>query len=86
MITPRGQTEALAAALGAPVAFQELTREEARAAMARSMPAELADDTLDILGSPSPAEQRVGPDVERVLGRAPRPFADWAARHVGAFR
>ncbi|KOT96495.1 MULTISPECIES: SDR family oxidoreductase [Streptomyces] len=86
VITPRGQTEALAAALGAPVAFQELTREEARAAMARSMPAELADDTLDILGSPSPAEQRVGPDVERVLGRAPRPFADWAARNVDAFR
>ncbi|MFD8902471.1 SDR family oxidoreductase [Streptomyces ardesiacus] len=86
VITPRGQTEALAAALGAPVAFQELTREEARAAMARSMPAELAEDTLDILGSPSPAEQRVGPDVERILGRAPRPFADWAARNVDAFR
>ncbi|MFE5255843.1 NAD(P)H-binding protein [Streptomyces coelicoflavus] len=86
LITPRGQTEALAAALGSPVAFRELTREEARAAMARSMPAELADDTLDILGNPSPAELRVSPDVERVLGRAPRPFADWAARSVDAFR
>ncbi|MFF0534993.1 SDR family oxidoreductase [Streptomyces coelicoflavus] len=86
VITPRGQTEALAAALGSPVAFRELTREEARAAMARSMPAELADDTLDILGNPSPAEQRVSPDVERVLGRAPRPFADWAARNVDTFR
>ncbi|CAM5654548.1 NAD(P)H-binding protein OS=Streptomyces tendae OX=1932 GN=GUR47_11475 PE=4 SV=1 [Streptomyces tendae] len=70
VITPRGQTEAIAAALGAPVAFHELTRDEARAAMARSMPAELADDTLDILGNPSPAELRVSPDVERVLGRA----------------
>ncbi|EHN79310.1 SDR family oxidoreductase [Streptomyces coelicoflavus] len=86
VITPRGQTEALAAALGSPVAFRELTREEARAAMARSMPAELADDTLDILGNPSPAEQRVSPDIERVLGRAPRPFADWAARNVDTFR
>ncbi|MFG3245724.1 SDR family oxidoreductase [Streptomyces sp. NPDC048187] len=86
VITPRGQTEALAAALGSPVAFHELTREEARAAMALSMPVELADDTLDILGDPSPAELRVSPDVERVLGRAPRPFADWAARHVDAFR
>ncbi|WP_030189208.1 SDR family oxidoreductase [Streptomyces violaceorubidus] len=86
VITPRGQTEALATALGSPVAFKELTREEARAAMARSMPAELADDTLDILGNPSPAELRVSPDVERVLGRAPRPFADWAARNVTAFR
>ncbi|MFE9708220.1 SDR family oxidoreductase [Streptomyces sp. NPDC005930] len=86
VITPRGQTEALAAALGSPVAFHELTREEARAAMALSMPAELADDTLDILGDPSPAELRVSPDVERVLGRAPHAFADWAARHVDAFR
>ncbi|MET7683630.1 NAD(P)H-binding protein [Streptomyces sp. NPDC005423] len=86
VITPRRQAEAVAAALGSPVRFHELTREEARAAMARSMPAELADDTLDILGSPSPAELRVSPDVQRVLGRAPRPFADWAARNVAAFR
>jgi uncharacterized protein YbjT (DUF2867 family) len=86
VISPRGQAEAIAAALGSPVAFHELTRDEARAAMARSMPAELADDTLDILGSPSPAELRVSPDVQRVLGRAPRSFADWAARHTAAFR
>ncbi|MGC9381471.1 SDR family oxidoreductase [Streptomyces sp. MH13] len=86
VITPRQQTEAIAAALGSPVRFHELTRDEAKAAMTRSMPAELADDTLDILGSPSPAELRVSPDVQQVLGRAPRPFADWAARHVAAFR
>ncbi|WP_329077146.1 SDR family oxidoreductase [Streptomyces niveus] len=86
VITPRRQTEAIAAALGTPVRFHQLTREEAKAAMSRSMPPELADDTLDILGSPSPAESRVSPDVERILGRAPRPFADWAARHVAAFR
>ncbi|MFE2375522.1 SDR family oxidoreductase [Streptomyces sp. NPDC059398] len=86
VITPRQQAEAIAAALGSPVRFHELTRDEARAAMARNMPAELADDTLDILGSPSPAELRVSPDVERVTGRAPRTFADWAARHAAAFR
>ncbi len=86
VITPREQTEAIAAALGSPVAFHELTREQARTAMAQSMPVELADDTLDILGSPSPAEVRVSPDIERVLGRAPRPFAGWAARNVDAFR
>ncbi|EYT82134.1 NmrA family transcriptional regulator [Streptomyces sp. Tu 6176] len=86
VITPRQQARALADALGSPVRFQELTRAEARDAMAQSMPAELADDTLDILGSPNPAELRVSPDVERVLGRAPRSFADWAARHVAAFR
>ncbi|AOR36244.1 NmrA family transcriptional regulator [Streptomyces fodineus] len=86
VITPRRQAEAIAAALGSPVRFHELTREEAKAAMAQSMPAELAEDTLTILGAPSPAELRVSPDVQRVLGRPPRPFADWAARHVAAFR
>ncbi|MCZ4098415.1 MULTISPECIES: SDR family oxidoreductase [Streptomyces] len=86
VITPRRQAEALAAALGSPVRFHELTRDEAKAAMTQSMPSELADDTLDILGSPSPAELRVSPDVQRVLGRAPRRFADWAARNVAAFR
>ncbi|MFJ6179665.1 SDR family oxidoreductase [Streptomyces sp. NPDC092295] len=86
VITPRRQAEAIATALGSPVRFHELTRGEAKAAMSQSMPAELADDTLDILGSPNPAELRVSPDVQRVLGRAPRPFADWAARNVAAFR
>jgi uncharacterized protein YbjT (DUF2867 family) len=86
VITPRQQAEAIAAALGSPVRFHELTREEAKAGMSLSMPGELADDTLDILSSPSPAELRVSPDVQRVLGRAPRSFADWAARNVAAFR
>jgi uncharacterized protein YbjT (DUF2867 family) len=86
VITPRQQAEAIAAALGSPVRFHELTRDEARTAMAQSMPAELADDTLDILGSPSPAELRISPDVQQVLGRAPHPFTHWAARNVAAFR
>lgn len=86
VVTPRQQTEAIAAALGSPVRFHELTRDEAKAGMTRNMPAELADDTLDILGSPSPAELRVSPDVQQVLGREPRTFADWVARNVAAFR
>ncbi|WP_327064700.1 NAD(P)H-binding protein [Kitasatospora sp. NBC_01250] len=86
VITPRQQAQAIADALGSPVRFHDLTRDEARAAMARSMPVELAEDTLDILGSPNEAELLVSPDVQRVLGRAPRPFADWAARNIAAFR
>ncbi|MBB5801988.1 uncharacterized protein YbjT (DUF2867 family) [Saccharothrix ecbatanensis] len=86
VITPRQQSEAIAAALGSPVRFHELTRAEAKAGMTQSMPGELADDTLDILSSPNPAELRVSPDVQRVLGRPPRSFAHWAARNVAAFR
>ena len=85
VITPRRQTEAIAAALGSPVRFHELTREEAKAAMTRFVPPELADDTLDIIGAPNSAELRISSDVERVLGRAPRPFDDWVARNIAAF-
>ncbi|MFJ3830653.1 NAD(P)H-binding protein [Streptomyces sp. NPDC090046] len=86
VITPRQQAEAIAAALGSPVRFRELTREEAKAKMARFVPIELADDTLDIISAPNPAELRISPDVERVIGRVPRSFNDWVARHAAAFR
>ncbi|WP_405791441.1 NAD(P)H-binding protein [Streptomyces sp. NBC_00029] len=86
VITPRQQAEAIAAALGSPVRFRELTREEAKATMARFVPIELADDTLDIISAPNPAELRISPDVEGVIGRVPRSFNDWVARHVAAFR
>ncbi|MGW6485460.1 SDR family oxidoreductase [Streptomyces sp. NPDC055059] len=86
VITPRQQAEAIAVALGSPVRFHELTREEAKAAMTRFVPPELADDTLDIIAAPNPAELRISPDVERVLGRSPRPFNDWVARSIAAFR
>lgn len=86
MITPRQQAEAIAASLGAPVRFHELTREEAKAAMTQFVPPELADDTLDIIAAPNAAELRISPDVERVLGRGPRPFNSWVARSIAAFR
>ncbi|MFE5871366.1 SDR family oxidoreductase [Streptomyces roseifaciens] len=86
VITPRQQAEAIAAALGSPVRFHELTRDEAKAMMTRFVPVELADDTLDIISAPNPAELRISPDVERVLGRAPRPFDDWVTRNIAVFR
>ncbi|MGW1534130.1 NAD(P)H-binding protein [Streptomyces aureus] len=86
LVTPRRQAEAIADALGEPVRFVEQTRDEARAMMLRFMPEPVVDTTLTILGEPTPAEQRVSLDVERVLGRAPGTFADWARRYVAAFR
>ncbi|EPH41836.1 putative NAD(P)H azoreductase [Streptomyces aurantiacus JA 4570] len=84
--TPRQRADAIGDALGEPVRFVEQTRDEARAQMLQFMPEPVVDTTLDILGEPTPAEQRLSPDVERLLGRAPRSFADWARRHVSAFR
>ncbi|BEL06530.1 NAD(P)H-binding protein [Actinoplanes sichuanensis] len=84
-ITPRQQVAAIAAALGEPVRFVEQSREEAAARMREFMPAPVVASTLDILGTPKPAEQQAGPAVEQLLGRAPHSFAAWAARNVAAF-
>ncbi len=84
-VSPRDQVAAIADALGEPVRYVEQTRAEAREAMLRFMPEVVADSTLDILGTPSPEEQRVSPAVPRLLGRPGRPFADWAARNAAAF-
>ncbi|MEV4146261.1 NAD(P)H-binding protein [Amycolatopsis sp. NPDC049691] len=85
-ISPRDQAAAIGEALGEPVRFVSQTRAEAFASFRAFMPPEVAEATLDILGTPTPAEQRVSPDVSRVLGRPPRPFAEWAARNVVAFK
>jgi len=85
-ISPRDQAAALAAALGEELTFVGLTRAEAAGAMGAFMPPEVVAGTLDILGSPTADEQAVSPDVEKLLGRAPRPFPAWAADHVEAFR
>ncbi|MEV0584160.1 NAD(P)H-binding protein [Nonomuraea sp. NPDC050310] len=84
-ITPRQRAEAIADAIGAPITFTGQTREEARAQMLAFMPAPVADTTLDILGTPTLREQTVSPDVERILGRAPAPFAAWARRNAAVF-
>ncbi|MEL3945021.1 MULTISPECIES: NAD(P)H-binding protein [Streptomyces] len=86
LITPRQQTEALAAALGTPIRFTEQTPDEARAQLLHFMPEPVADTTLAILGEPTPEEARVSPDAERILGRAPHTYAEWARRNGAAFR
>jgi uncharacterized protein YbjT (DUF2867 family) len=84
-VSPRERTQALAEALGVPLAFAELTREEARAGMLAYIPEHVVDGTLAILGEPLPEEQVVSPDIETVLGRPARSFADWARRNTAAF-
>ncbi|PWI14732.1 NmrA family transcriptional regulator [Streptomyces sp. Act143] len=86
VVTPRQQAAALGEALGEEVRFVELRRDEARARLLRFMPEQVADTTLELLGAPTPVEQRVSPDVERVTGRAPGTFADWARRYAAAFK
>ncbi|MEU6167867.1 NAD(P)H-binding protein [Streptomyces tanashiensis] len=84
-VSPREQVRALADALGAPVEFVPQSAGEARAQLVRFLPEEAVDGMLSVMGEPRAEEQRVSPDVERVLGRAPRPFSAWAERNAFAF-
>ncbi|HEV7420558.1 MAG TPA: NAD(P)H-binding protein [Mycobacterium sp.] len=86
LVTPRQQAAAISDVLGESVRFVEQTREEARQQMLGFMLEPVAETTLEALGLPTPAEQRISPDVERVLGRPPRSFTDWVRCHVAAFR
>jgi uncharacterized protein YbjT (DUF2867 family) len=83
--TPRGMAEAIGVALGEPVRFVGQTAEEARAQMLQFMPEPVVTTTLEILGTPTTAEQRISPDVERILGRPAGTFAAWAERNIAAF-
>ncbi|MCQ9131912.1 NAD(P)H-binding protein [Streptomyces hilarionis] len=85
-ITPRRQAEVISHALGEEVTFVELSREDALAAMTQFMPEQVATGTLDVLGVPLPAEQKVSPDVETVLHRPAGSFGTWVARNLPAFR
>ncbi|MFD4370099.1 NAD(P)H-binding protein [Streptomyces sp. NPDC058486] len=83
--TPLQRADAIADAIGQQVTFVDQTREEARTQMLTFMPAPVADTTLDIIGTPTPREQTVSPDVEKILGRPATTFANWARRNAAAF-
>jgi uncharacterized protein YbjT (DUF2867 family) len=84
--TPRQRTEMIARVIQQDIAFIQVSPDDAREQMLQFMPAPVADATLAILGHPTPEEARVSPDVEKLLGRPARSFADWAQRNVSAFR
>ncbi|MGX6602110.1 SDR family oxidoreductase [Micromonosporaceae bacterium Da 78-11] len=86
LTTPRERAQAIGHALGEPVTFVEQSAQEAREQMLTFMPTEVVEGTLAILGTPTPGEQTVSPDVEHLLGHAPRSFGDWAQRNVAAFQ
>ncbi len=85
-ISPRQQTAAISEALGEEVTFVDLSREEAQSAMAQFMPPDVVTGTLDVLGTPLPAEQEISPDIQTILNRPATPFRDWATHNLPAFQ
>jgi uncharacterized protein YbjT (DUF2867 family) len=77
----------IAAAIGRPVEFVELTERQARD---RWRAAGLAEELIDLLaawqGDPPSVAHTVADTVQRLTGHPPRAFAQWAAEHAAAFR
>ncbi|MEU3838507.1 NAD(P)H-binding protein [Streptomyces sp. NPDC028635] len=81
-LTQADQVKAIATAVGAPIAFEEITPDQARAQMAPFMPPPVVDMVLRYLAD-AVAHPPVPVDtVERVTGRPARTFAQWAADHA----
>jgi uncharacterized protein YbjT (DUF2867 family) len=87
-ITYNEIAEHLTSVVGKPVAFIPVPDDAARAAMiGNGMPEWLADNLVTLFRQlRSGAGSDVTDGVQRVVGRAPRSFADWAADHASAFR
>lgn len=85
-MTPREQVEELSTGLRRPLAFVEVTPEEARADLVgQGFPEHIADYLLSFQRSWVDDPPAVSPDVPRVLGRPARSLAQWAADHAGDF-
>ncbi|MEU0271848.1 SDR family oxidoreductase [Streptomyces sp. NPDC006307] len=86
-ISPREQCAELAAAVGRPLDFVELTPQEARDAWRRRYPEPLVRALLEMSRRQAAGgKAAVADGVEQVLGRRPTAFRTWARDHGDHFR
>ncbi|NJP94372.1 NmrA family NAD(P)-binding protein [Nonomuraea sp. FMUSA5-5] len=86
-LRPAERVEILGAALGRKLRFEGLSDEEARAEMlAGGMPEAYAEAFYGFFARGELDESAVLPTVERVTGRPPRTFEEWAQANADAFR
>lgn len=86
-VTAVEQTEQLGEALGRPLKFEELTVDQARAALLRRCPPVVAEALLrsaERLAAGRKAD--VSGTFEEIVGRGPGAFRQWARDHAEAFR
>ncbi|WP_086820114.1 NAD(P)H-binding protein [Allokutzneria sp. NRRL B-24872] len=84
-MTQRRQVELIGEAIGRPVRFDELTPEQAREQMARWAPVEVIDSLLGYLRDAVEKPAEVHDVTEKITGRPPRTFAEWATDHAHDF-
>jgi uncharacterized protein YbjT (DUF2867 family) len=84
-LTPGRQIETLAAVLGRPLRYEPLSDEGARARMAADMPAPYVDAFFRFYSDGEFDDSAVVDAVDRITGRPPRGFEDWARAPAEAF-
>lgn len=75
----------LAAAIGRPLAVEELTHRQALARRPEDFPEAAFQALLDVGAHHVGVPALVNNNVERITGRPARPFREWAAGNRGAF-
>ncbi|WP_406415626.1 NAD(P)H-binding protein [Streptomyces sp. NBC_00873] len=85
-LTAIGQTEQLGRLLGVPLDFEELSRDEACAALRRRYPAPVVEALLESAERQrAGAKAQVEDTVRTVTGRSAGSFRGWAEDHLEAF-
>lgn len=77
--------EKLSAALERPVRFEEIPVEKAREAMRAVMPQWIADGYLDVVTAWPTKDTELSDAFERITGKKPRPYDQFARDFAGAF-
>jgi uncharacterized protein YbjT (DUF2867 family) len=85
-LTQAGHAQAIGAAIGRSLRFEELTPEDFRRATAAYLPAAAADDMLRYLAQYVGRTAQMSPDLEKITGRPATAFSDWAAERAASFR
>jgi len=85
-LTPGEQLAVLAGVLKRPLHYEPLSDEAARTRMATDTPAPIIEAFFRFYSEGEFDDSIVLDVVERILGRPPRTFADWARAHAHAFR
>ncbi|MFB9660353.1 NAD(P)H-binding protein [Glycomyces mayteni] len=84
-MVPAEQVAVLGEVLGRPLRFEGLTLEETRAELEATMPEKYVRAFWEFYADGVLDESVVFPDVERVTGRPPRTFEEWARAHSEDF-
>lgn len=85
-LTLRQQVRHIGTAIGRDIAVEEISLDQARAELRKTMPPFAIDAVLNAWRAGLDAEPEVSTTVEEVTGRPAHTFAQWATDHAADFR